>query len=257
MSTRPTKVYLVGEGPTELGDLAKEEMYRDDPPADGYAQSLLRVIAGEDCPLEFEGRRVSLLGKTRVTEPRDALGKKARFALALAGDEGARALVLLHDLDREPGKKLSATEAQRRRGEMQATIARGFDVARETDSALASITTLVGLPERMVEAWILGDADALAAHGLDPREARGIVPEDAWGDEKVPSSKHPKRVLARSCDRPLHNGDYAAVAAQTDPDSLAKRCPRSFAPFLAEARAALAVCRAEKLAEKKSKGKKG
>jgi hypothetical protein len=257
MSARPTKVYLVGEGPTELGDLAKEEMYRDDPPADGYAQALLRVIAGEDCPLEFEGRRVSLLGRTRVTEPRDALGKKARFALALAGDEGARALVLIHDLDREPGTKLSAREASRRRAEMQAAIAGGFDAARTTNGALGAITTLVGLPERMIEAWILGDPDALEAHGLNADEARTITPEDTWGDEQIPASKHPKRVLQRTSDGPLHNGDYAEVATHTNPDSLAKRCPRSFAPFLEAARAALAKCRAEKQTERRPKGKKG
>lgn len=255
-ASKRAKVFLVGEGPTELGELAKEATWRSAPPKEGFVQPLLRRVVGDDCPLTFEGRKVALLGKQLITEPKDALGKKARFALALAGAEEARALVFLHDLDKTPGRRLSATEADRRRREIEEIIGEGFRVAREKNGALGAITTVMGIPERMIESWILGDPAALRAHGLDATEAESLSPETTWGDEQDPGSKHPKRVLERTSGRELHYGDYAEIAEHADPEAIATRCPKSFAPFCDAVRAAVEVCRGAPQSETKRRPKR-
>lgn len=240
--TAPCLVFLVGEGPNDIGDLAKGSL--DQQGREGFFQPLLRTIAQGRAPLEFRGKKLHAFPKQAVPKPPDVLGRKARQALVLAGFEGTRALVLAVDTDKESGTKASKVEARRSMREKRQAIEEGFTVARDLDASLTSIVTLVAIPCRMIEAWALADAKAIA-QALDRPKVPVLPPgspEEYWGDEQIPASNYPKCVLARAVGDDPPEDLFALIAAHVRLDVLEKQCPESFAPFLAEARQALDRC---------------
>jgi hypothetical protein len=91
-------------------------------------------------------------------------------------------------------------------------------------------------PLRMLEAWALGDAAAVEAVGKrGDAAAVPARPEETWGDEKKPTSGHPKCVLRRALGRDPSPQDFADLAEASDVDVLRATCPASFAPFAGEA----------------------
>jgi hypothetical protein len=126
-------VYLVGEGSSDIGDLAKEPRYREN--REGFFQPLLRTISAGRVPLNFEGRKLQTFPKNTLNKPSDLLGRKASQALALAGVEGARALVLATDTDKEQGVRATPREAKSTRQRKLQVIEEGFSVARKRPRA--------------------------------------------------------------------------------------------------------------------------
>lgn len=247
MSARACKVFLVGEGPSELGALAREPQYRTTGAnSEGYLQPLLRKIAGPDRPLEFDGKKYSTILQKGLDEPDEVQGRRARAALALAAIvSGAQALVYLVDTDKEQGRKPSAIEARRLHKTLTDSIAKGFELAREADPELEHFIAIGGVPLRMLEAWALGDPAAITEARGDPAKVPA-TPEALWGSKHDLASDYPKHALARALTletkADIDSVVFATIAENSDPDEIARRCPVSFAPFLQALRDALDNC---------------
>ena len=238
----PCKIFLVGEGASDIGDLAKEPTWRDlKQPREGFLQPILRRLA-PDMELEFEGRQLLSLAPADDDAPFEiasALAAKAGKALALASLEGASFLVLITDVDREHARKRSAHEARRQMGLLRRNIETGFTAARARSQKLSTVTTVVATPMRMVEAWALGDPAAL------PRQMTSAAtrPEELWGAKRDPQSNFPKHVLKRALGRDPSPEDFADLGERVDLDTLCETCPASFRPFAEEVTTHAARCR--------------
>jgi len=94
----------------------------------------------------------------------------------------------------------------------------------------------------MLEAWALGDAAAIEAAGGDVAKVPA-KPESLWGAKRDPQSDYPKHALARALGNDPSSDTtsnvFAIIAEAADPEVIARQCPISFTPFLAEAREAL------------------
>ncbi|MHB8418785.1 MAG: hypothetical protein ACYDCL_11965 [Myxococcales bacterium] len=148
----------------------------------------------------------------------------------LARTDGCAALLFLHDVDKQAGRTASEVERRRLSREMQAAIKEGLDAARERDADLEDLPVVVGLPCRMIEAWVLGSHCALQPF-LPPGSEPPPRPEDLWGAEKDPTSDHPKRVLQRALGREPRMEEFTDLGLAADPDEIAETCPESFRPF--------------------------
>jgi hypothetical protein len=233
VTRRKCRVFLAGEGPSEIGDLADEEQYRQG--REGFLQPLLRKLVGDALELEFDGRKIAYLpGKRMAGVP--GHGQMAGRALALAFASEAAALVFIKDVDRGAGVKQTEHDARRRLREMGKEIRAGFDAARSTSPELSDLVALAATPCRMIEAWALGDAEALGSAGASAADVPA-KPELLHGDERDPQSNHPKRVLERALGHPAGRDDFAAIAEAADVETLERRCPLSFRPFAIAARA--------------------
>ena len=240
MTRRRCRVFLAGEGPSDIGDLAHEPQYRGD--GEGFIQPLLRKLV-DDVEIEFDGAKIAFLPGKRAAGV-IGHGEKARRALALAAASEATAVVFIKDVDRTAGVKQTERDARRRIDEMRKQIETGFAAAREKSPELSNVVAVAATPCRMIEAWALADPEALRTVGANPAEAPEH-PELLHGDERNPQSNHPKRVLERAFGRAANREDFAAIATEADVTTLKRRCPLSFAPLAAEVRGAAQRCRTE------------
>jgi hypothetical protein len=234
------KVLLVGEGPCDIGDLASQPAYREG--REGFLQPLLRSMTGDEIELEFEGRKLVHLPKQpRGRRPAGELqAENASRALALASALEMNALVLAFDTDKTPGTSAKKVERQRRLRELRKSAEHGFEHTRKDDADAAEIPTAIAVPCRMIEAWALGDRDALGALLDTPgRELDYDPPEELWGDEQDSASNHPKRVWQRVTKGRI---DFSEIGEAASPRTLAKACPDSFPPFAEDVERALLRC---------------
>jgi hypothetical protein len=199
-------------------------------------------MAGGEIELELEGRKLTHLPKKPLGKPR--AGKlqadNASRALAFASTLDASALVLSFDTDKTAGTSADRVERRRRLKELRASAEAGFAHTRASDADAAAISTVLAIPCRMIEAWALGDREALAklleasAEDLEYGE-----PEALWGDEEDPESDHPKCVWRRVTEEGV---EFAEIGAAAAPTTLAKICPDSFPPFADDVDWALRRC---------------
>jgi len=249
VTVRRCKVFLVGEGSSDIGSLERIPQYRTSGRhGPGFLQPLIERIVGDDVALEFDGQKYSTILVKDLSDPDLIQGRRARAALAIAGiTAGAKALVYLVDTDKEQGEAASDQEARRLHDALRASIEEGFERARRDDPPLGDVRTVTGVPLRMLEAWALGDPAAITAAGGDASKVPPR-PETLWGAKRNPSSNYPKHALARALGASPSDGTdadtFATLAAHADPDVIARSCPVSFGPFLADVRAALAGCAA-------------
>jgi hypothetical protein len=227
LSRAAHEIYLIGEGPNDIGDLAEHPSYRDG--REGFIQPILKRLAPE-CLLKFDGQKVTTLPR-RPSARAPGHGRKAGQALVLAWNAGAEALVFVKDTDGGGAKSV------------RADIERGFAEARKETPELGDVVALCATPSDMIEAWALGDRSALATHaGRPPSQLRYRDPETLTGDERDPDSNHPKRVLERALGRRATSADFALLAETADPDVLRKTCPQSFPPFANSVASAVRKC---------------
>jgi len=222
------RVFLVGEGPHDIGDLADAPDFRGKRP--GFLQPMVEKIVGARAA--FDGSKVALLGKKRVSRRGEALEAQAERAAVLAINAESELLVFVRDLDRGSGRRNAAADIQC----MSDEIRRGSG-CRPDDK----LTCVPGVACRTIEAWALGDGDAVAiACGLDDAVGLpgGKKPEQLWGKPRDPASNHPKMVLKRIFGDGPDREDFAAIAEHADIDAMRDSCPLSFAPFVAELEAA-------------------
>jgi hypothetical protein len=240
------KVFLVAEGPSELGHLDQPAPERRGRRAirraKGYLPPMLRKLF--DRPLEIQAQRVTSLGRFERKPRLKGHADRAAKALSLASVFECRVLVFVKDVDRQPGKKKSDDERRKKLRAMHEEIEEGFAAVVEADEVLRVKAT----PCRMIEAWALGDTAAVAenAGGDAARVDVPSRPETLWGAEQDPASDHPKCVLRRVLGREASAEVFEALAEAADAATLRRCCPESFAPFADEvAKVASAVARAE------------
>ena len=131
------KVYLGGEGPTELGSRAGDRTYQSDN-APGVLQALLRKTTSADWLVvgatTWKSIRKAKAGKADHQDTHNVVG------LALdAHEAGAEALVFLRDLDRDPVRA--------------AAIADG--IRRISEQLQLTVIAVAGTPKPCIEAWLL------------------------------------------------------------------------------------------------------
>jgi hypothetical protein len=226
------RVFLVGEGPSDIGDLFDVASYRNE--EEGFLQPLLRRMVGSAIELEFfDGRRLTALPRLPARADHGLTSglqaRKAAQALALAAQLGADALVFSCDLDKTGGQRVTTAERRRRLRELRTSIEEGFARARLIDGNVERVLTAIAIPARMIEAWALGDRHALArVLDVERHTLRYPAPEELWGDEADRGSHHPKRVWEKVTGERV---TFCDVAEQADPAVLQAECPDSFAPF--------------------------
>ena len=222
-----TKILLYGEGPHEIGYKEWSPRKKRHVTTDGWLQPMatrLRASTGsvEARPLHS---LISLPGNNQKTAHLSALGKKALLALTVAESSKFAAVVFATDADtvhpREQAAKVAEIEA-------------GFQTYTGAVAGIAAV------PMGMSEAWLLADPDAWTAIGATAHAKLPKRPEASWGAKDDPESGRPKHVFAAMCeanDIDDHAGTRRDIAEQANFDTVAQRCPISFAPF----RAALAA----------------
>lgn len=232
------KVFLAAEGPSEIGDLAIYPRAPGKRGREGYFQPMLRKFLGRG--VTFDGRKLTVLRRedSEDTQKAHIHTVRARMALALAVAEGCDIVVFAHDVDREQGTARSALERQRRVDEMHVQIEAGFDAMKGAEH----VHRIKATPLRMIEAWALGDADAVMALA-GKKASRAVIPtapEEAWGDKRDPESNYPKCILKRVLGREATADDFANIAERSNLETLRRTCPVTFAPFADSATSAAA-----------------
>jgi hypothetical protein len=200
------RIFLVGEGPTDIGELAVEYPYRDG--REGFLQPLIRTMIGGPC--EFDGTAIKLLGKKTVKTKPTARKRKADHAMLVAHAMESELLVYSIDSDHH---------FEERRSDLQTRFQDG------------PVPFAIAMPKESIEAWALADSNAVAAAGGAPPPNH---PEELWGHSHQPDSSHPKSVLRRLFNGTLERDTYAQIAANARPSELCSRCPVSFRPFADE-----------------------
>jgi len=217
------RIFLVGEGRHDIGDLAIASPYRRSRP--GFLQPVIEKIIGSR--VTFDGQKVSLLGKKPVRGLRGALERKAWMASLLAENAESDLLVFVTDLDRSSGTRRSdAVKDIERKSEM---INRGCQ-----SQAVGRVECVPGIPCRTIEAWAMGDPAAVASlvgAGDSVRLPGGKGPEGLWGKPRDPDSDHPKMVLKRILGHEGTQEDLGKIAEHADIRAVRQACPLSFEPF--------------------------
>lgn len=142
---------------------------------------------------------------------------KIRAAMTQADIEAFDGLVFVMDRDCVP-ERLSELRS-------------GIQAGRE---AGVPIPTVLGLCVETVEAWLLGDPAAVAEILEIPKDQIPLNPESFAGKEN--SGQHPKDVMTVLMDQsPKRAPDptqvYGDIASVADLETVAKACPKGFAPF--------------------------
>lgn len=219
-------VFLIGEGPNDIGGLSRPPGYQTDD--HGYLQPIVRSLRGGS--LAFQGRKLATLPREQLKGSKDVLIRRAAAAVAIAETLGASLLVFATDLDggsllRDRRRAKQAHDGKR------AVLREGCEVAE--------VPCVIAVPCRTIEAWALGDASALQSlFGGDPERELDRPPEDLWGNPRDPTSNHPKQVLRRVVGRVATSHDLSTIAETSDPATLRESCPVSFVPFADELTAA-------------------
>lgn len=211
---------LFSEGVLDLGE--------GTPFADDSREGPLRVLIHNvlhDCDgLFLEARRLSKVHGDGERNGLRGFALKAFRALRDAEREGKDAVFIVVDEDGRP--------KERRLERLQEGRA----------AANHQPASAIGVAQPMVEAWLMGDADGWQkCFGADA-PAPPANPEADTGNSS--SRRYAKDVLWQLSQG--HRGDddrlttYVRLAEQLDWRRVADACPRSFAPFAAEARANVA-----------------
>jgi hypothetical protein len=226
------RIYVAGEGPNDIGDLAKEPVYRPDRRQEGFLQPAIRALRSGD-EVHFDGSKITLLAKARFADLRTGLGQRAAAAYRIASAAGADAVVVVHDVDKAATGRATLQEARRSHQLVRQHLLDGFTMASD-----GSLSTAVGTPCRCIEAWALGDLDAVSTvAALLKKPSLPTPPEELWGKPHDPQSNHPKQVLRRIFGGEAGTQEYCDIAAVADPGAVETNCPLSFAPFAQEIRA--------------------
>jgi hypothetical protein len=195
---------------------------------------MLRKLLGLE--VSIDAQRITSLGRFEEGRRPKGHADKAAKALRLAETQGYALLVFIKDVDRQPGAKKSDHERRAKLRAMHEQIEHGFAAVDGADHVLR----VKGAPCRMIEAWALGDVDALDR--VRARRGRKAVvparPETLWGKEQDPASNHPKCVLARVLGENANALVFEELAREASEETLRHACPESFAPFADEVRAA-------------------
>jgi len=216
----PIEISLVAEGATEYGRQGDSDQ--------GVIPTIVRSILGDQShgQLKFVPSRYASLPKM----PGQAKGiRKDLKGMAL---KAATALKLARGMD----ILLFVVDSDRQRADRKTAIEEGFQLAIKDDSSLQDLPRVVGIPETMIEAWLLGDADAFVK-AFDKEVDLPKQPEKLWGPKDDPEGDRPKYVFKRTL---VSIGQKSTrkraigrrqLAEHLRPEQLERTCPVSFPEF--------------------------
>lgn len=231
----PVRVFLAVEGRNDGGALGQSIRARpNDPANEGALQPLIRRTASSSS-LVLIGQKITMVSLKGLTEPEQAIGRRARQASVLAEFNGCEVLVFHQDVDGpaggRPDDRVHAWNA------VSEAVRAGAEVAERLGEGLAADACVAAAPLRTIESWLLGDPPALAQIARQGSEDVSIIaqdPEGLWGPRDVTDSTHPKDVFHRGVGGPsrkVRTADYRDVAEIVAIYELRRTCSLSFPPF--------------------------
>lgn len=219
------RVLLCGEGRHDIGESGPD----GSSVSEGWLQPLLRNLIPGD--VEF----FAVTRQALVVLPRPA---------------GS-----FRPLPRGHGGKALAAKVQARLGNFDLVVfmvdadsTRKKEWSRKRNQILVGFSKIQGpvgvpcIPMSASESWLLADEWAWHQLGLGDLEALPSRPERIWGERRVRTSNHPHQFFRRVCAAagvPDSQDTRTRIAAASTPDTLASRCPLSFATFADDTRDAL------------------
>ncbi len=236
-SAKP-RLFLVGEGESEIGHRPPQGMHRYQEGA--LAQFLARVLVGASWGYrdKFPFGVVDAVKWVDIRVHRPAEGKRTTYAAikrgqqfdqrtrsALFATEVKKADCLVILIDQE---KTTLPDARKRLlAARKAYLAARTNATHQASDPAPGL--VVGVPCRCLETWLLVDSNARqTVLGSSKPKLFSTDPEER------PSPQELKRQFRDSCHA-AHLKEYEArrmLAAAAKPETLKKRCPRSYAPFL-------------------------
>lgn len=207
------RVLLVGEGKNDLG-------YRA---LDGWCDGVLTTFV-KRLLQETQVDEVVTRPWREIRTRGSGYDHKMEAAIQLAYREGFDAVIGVTDRDSRP---------QERRLERMTE-------GRDRASATLGVAGAVGLAIEKIEAWLLADEKALRKATGDNSIQRQPAPESLASRDKQSENNAKYRLQqliakARPADANLSKV-YADIALAADLGTVAKRCPKGFAPFADDVR---------------------
>lgn len=224
------KIFLVGEGPGDCG------WENNGSWEDGPVQIYLRRLIDNVDILTVHKSQIKAMRKNKRQKRsfQRLLGGhslNAFFISQAAVDNGCDCAAMYLDGD-EPSKEHRI--CQNRYNLLKAEILAGLQAGSNNED----VQTLVIIPMKMIESWMLGDQAAflhLYKKELDHKYFR--TPELIWGDKSDHMSDYPKNKLRRAlleCDAKSTRNEFQKIAAEQDINELCRTCPISFGDFFAQ-----------------------
>ncbi len=222
------RIFLLGEGVTDLGRIDPEGLFRTESTLPHLLRKLLREAAADE-EIEFFTRRgPRLFPKTDRRIGRSQHGFANRLAGLLGLKEGREADAIVMVVDRDGVRNKDRI----------AELNKGRDTLREAKKPCA-----VGVAIEMIEAWLLADEVALRTALEEPTIQRQPDPEGLDSRDEA-SENNPKgrleRLMKQAIGREIPRSEfpdrYAEIAQAVNIQLLEMRCPTGFKPFATQMR---------------------
>lgn len=223
------KAMLCGEGAHEIGQNHWSKRHQRWETSRGWMQEIVDSAVGVQ--VEYDLR----LRKDLMILPRDGSrfrplppghGAKALASALLAQSVGASVSIFMADADSNSPEDMNVIQEQ---------ILAGFAAAKDAGIAVEGIACV---PMASSESWLLADeASWLEVAGTQP--SLPDRPEEIWGARNDPDGDHPKHVFRRATSSARLDDSAATrnrLAAAANVNTIARKCPASFATFCTELR---------------------
>jgi hypothetical protein len=148
------KIFLAGEGATELGGWAREKVYRDPTPSVGVLEALLRKVSASGWTI-IDACCWKNIRKYRVRPPMPAEIRNLLGVALQAKEAGAEVLAFARDRDRDEDRQSAVVEG-----------------IRSASNTLNPCPTIVGgVAIEAIEAWLLAlHGERRGYHHARPKE---------------------------------------------------------------------------------------
>lgn len=212
------KVFIVGEGPHDIGATEWCPKGKRMVETEGWLQPLLRNLLGSEVTfVPKKHKDIILLPGMKHKPWPPGHGAKAKMAKILA--KGCQFVVFMTDAD--------TTDLAVWKSKCD-DIQTGFDAIEDGVQAVACV------PMSASESWLLSDREAWASNFGKGSEGCPPKPEMLWGERDDPQGNHPKMFFRRFCLN--YNASDTRetrfqVATSIQLDELRARCSISFVAF--------------------------
>ena len=232
------KILLSGEGPTDYGKKDSSGQWLDGP-VQIYMHKM--AAANEITIVSFNRKNDSThVHVQKMPAGLQGHGKKAYLLALQAKHDGKDCAAFYVDADKET--KLKGTDEH--------NCKKRYDgLKEEVFSGLNKIEGIKGIaviPMKMIESWLMGDADSFNKAFGPAREKVQFPkkPELSWGAKADINSNYPKNQLTRilcAYGQKANQDTFCQLAENADLEALQKTCPLSFADFYRQMMKALEI----------------
>jgi len=221
------KILVYGEGPTDVGIVSNGQW------EEGSVINLIRKINPSKnivfIPPPPKARVTAIKSTSKRGAPKfEGHGKiiQKLFIYAKKNTIDFDMIVYYGDTDKDSGEK--NTEVRARKASEKA-----YTQANDAFTNL-EIEGIPVIPLRMLESWLLSDANAFEQAFSTNRISLPKNPELIWGDKLDPSSNHPKNYLTRVLST-IHltpsREIFCEITNYINLNTINSACPISFPPF--------------------------